>query len=71
MIPMLRMQFINTELRMMSGKIKHGLSPRSNGNHKYFLELLTVLDFPEAEMEYFSKFVILPANQPSKIIEMG
>jgi hypothetical protein len=30
-----------------------------------------VLDFPEAEVEYFSKFVILPANQPSKIIEMG
>lgn len=55
----------------MSGKIKHGLSPRSNGNHKYFLELLTVLDFPEAEVEYFSKFVILPANQPSKILEMG
>ena len=71
MIPVLRMQFINTELRTMSGKIKHGLSPRSNGNHKYFLELLTVLDFPEAEVEYFSKFVILPANQPSKIIELG
>lgn len=46
-------------------------APLPNGNHKYFLELLTVLDFPEAEMEYFSKFVILPANQPSKIIEMG
>lgn len=68
---MVRMLFINTEVRMMSGKIKHGLSPRSNGNCKYLLELLTVLDFPEAEVECFSQFGILPANQSSKILGMG
>lgn len=56
---------------MMSGKIKQGLPPGSNGNHKYLLELPTVLDFPEAEVERFSKFAISLANQSNKIWEMG
>lgn len=47
----------------MNGKIKQGLSSGSNGNYKDLLKLLMVLEFPEAKVERFSKFVISPANQ--------
>lgn len=71
MISVVKMLFINMKLMMMSGKIEEGLSPGSNGNCKYLLKLLTVLDFPEAKVECFNKFVISPANQSGKILKIG
>lgn len=63
MILLVRILLINIELMMMNGKIKQGLSSSSKRNCKYLMKLLTVLDFPEAKVECFSRFVILPANR--------
>jgi hypothetical protein len=47
MLLLVRMLLINTELLLISGKIKWGLSPGLNKNYKRLQELHTVLDLPE------------------------
>jgi hypothetical protein len=47
MLLLVRMLLINTELLLISGKIKWGLSPGLNKNYKHLQELHTVLDLPE------------------------
>lgn len=69
MILEMRILLISIEL-MMNGKIKQGLSSSSKRNCKYLLKLLTVLDFPEAKVKCFSRFVILPANRQEMRDEM-